>query len=261
MSTRPDFDHTSFAVGDALVWARRLRRELGATPIAGEALPEFRYLLLHVGTALDGSRIEFIEPAADGFVSRFLDRHGEGPHHLTFTVPDLRASVDQVHGLGLHVTGESYSHAAWREAFIGPDAVHRVVIQLAQSDAAYPSPAELLATTERDVDSFPSTAGATDKTWWTPVWDTAPGATAVAGATHIVTTDLALSRRLFEGVLGGEAHEVEAGLEFRWPHGSVRAVVGSTPGISAMGLTDGPTDEIAIGPVRLGSTTTKGPDT
>ena len=45
----PDLDHTSFAVHDALAWARRLRRELGATPIAGETLTEFRYVLLHVG--------------------------------------------------------------------------------------------------------------------------------------------------------------------------------------------------------------------
>jgi hypothetical protein len=85
-----DLDHTSFAVDDALAWARRLRRDLGATPIAGEVLPAFRYVLLYVGTVTSGARIELLDPVGDGFLTRFLERHGTGPHHLTFTVPDLR---------------------------------------------------------------------------------------------------------------------------------------------------------------------------
>jgi hypothetical protein len=202
-----DLDHTSFAVRDATTWARLLRCELGATPIAGEKLLAFRYLLLYVGTTESGARIELIEPAADGFLTRFLDRRGEGPHHLTFTVPNLRASVAQVRALGATVTGEDYSHASWQEAFIAPDGVHGVVIQLAQSDAAYPSPAELLNTTERDADRFPSSAGATDRTWWTPLWDTPAGPTATLGATHVASSDLAVSRRLFEDVLSAETHE------------------------------------------------------
>lgn len=144
-----DLGHTSFAVADALAWARRLRQELGAVPIAGEALPEFRYLLLYVGTADAGARIELLEPTGDGFLARFLAVHGEGPHHLTFAVPDLAAAVRHVRLLGLRVTGENYGHAPWREAFIVPDTIHGTVIQLAQSDLVYPAPDELLATRER----------------------------------------------------------------------------------------------------------------
>lgn len=97
-----DLDHTSFAVRDALEWGRRLRSELGAVPIIGEGLAEFRYLLMYVGTATEGARIELLDPAGDGFLTRFLDDHGEGPHHITFTVPDLRATVEKVRaGRGL----------------------------------------------------------------------------------------------------------------------------------------------------------------
>src|SRR5690349_13437614 len=120
MAPRPtgvDLDHTSFAVPDALDQARQLRRTLGAVPVAGEALPEFRYLLLYVGTADEGARIELLEPVCEGFLSRFLATHGDGPHHLTFTVPDLADAVRRVRALGLTVTGESYDHASWREAF------------------------------------------------------------------------------------------------------------------------------------------------
>lgn len=180
--TAADLDHTSFAVHDATAWGRRLRRHLGATPIAGEALPEFRYLLLHVGTARDGARIELIEPAGEGFVTRFLDRRGEGPHHITFTVSDLPATVEQVRRLGATGTGENYSHPPWQEAFVAPDRGHGVVVQLAHSDATYPSPAKLLSTTKRDPDSYPSSAGGTDPTWWTPIWDTAVVGEARLGA-------------------------------------------------------------------------------
>src|SRR5699024_2005377 len=102
-----DLDHTSFAVHNALEWAHMLRRELGATPIAGEALAEFRYLLLHIGTADTGARLELLEPAGPGFLTRFLDKRGAGPHHVTFSVPDLRTTVSQVRELGLTVVGES----------------------------------------------------------------------------------------------------------------------------------------------------------
>lgn len=38
MTDHVELDHTSFAVADALGWARRLRSGLGALPIAGDSL-------------------------------------------------------------------------------------------------------------------------------------------------------------------------------------------------------------------------------
>jgi catechol 2,3-dioxygenase-like lactoylglutathione lyase family enzyme len=231
-----DLDHTSFAVDDALAWARRLRRDLGAVPVAGEVLPEFRYLLLYVGTATSGARIELLEPAGDGFLSRFLARHGPGPHHLTFTVPDLRAAVAAARGLGATVVGEDYRHASWREAFLVPDDRHGVVVQLAQTDFVYPTPAELLATDERDPLAFPSSAGAVEPHWWAPVWDTEPAGATILGATHLVSTDLAHTRDLFGGLLDAGVTEVEDGLLLTWPSGAVRVHRGDRPGVLGMDL-------------------------
>src|SRR5215475_15908229 len=109
-----DLDHTSFAVHDVLSWARRLRADFGATPIAGEVLPEFRYLLLYIGNADVGARLELMEPCQRGFLDRYLAKHGEGPHHLTFTVPDLPRVVADARSLGFTVVGESYEHPPWR---------------------------------------------------------------------------------------------------------------------------------------------------
>lgn len=251
MKSEFDIDHTSFAVQDALGWARRLRRELGAVPICGEVLEEFRYLLLYVGTADEGGRLELLEPVGDGFLRRFLKARGEGPHHLTFTVPDLEEAVSQVRSLGMTVVGESYGNPAWREAFVMPDAVHRTVIQLAQSDRAYPDPRELVASSARDPSTLPSVEGATEPLWWASLWDTPSGNSARLGPTHLGSSDTGLSRRLFEEILGAQVREHDGSLDLSWPSGSIRVSPGDTPGVTGMSLYGGPAEGMAIGSSRL----------
>ncbi|MFJ9898399.1 VOC family protein [Streptomyces sp. NPDC091280] len=247
-----DIDHTSFAVHDALGWARRLRRDLGAVPITGEVLAEFRYLLLHVGTADTGGRLELLEPVGtDGFLSRFLASRGEGPHHLTFTVPDLHEAVRRVRALGMTVVGEDHEHPSWREAFIMPDPVHRTVIQLAQSDKSYPKPGELIGSTDRDPSASPSVAGATDPLWWTPLWDTPAEGHGRLGATHLVSQDRDVSLRLFEGVLDAGVSERDGSLELTWPSGSIHLHSGDTPGITGADLHGGSVEAVDIGSSRL----------
>lgn len=252
MATDIDLDHTSFAVWDALAWATRLRRELGAIPIAGETLHDFRYLLLYVGDLDRGARIELLEPHDEGFVDRFLRRHGIGPHHLTFRVPDLRGAVEEVRHAGGTVVGEDYDHAAWQEAFIKPDSVHGVVVQLAQTDRDYPTVAELLAGDVPSPDLLPSTRGATDPHWWSSVWETPAVGKARLRATHLGSTDLGYSHTLFGDVLGGQCSEDPDGMHFAWPGGSLRVFSSKEPGVRGMSVEGGPPTGMAIGSAQLG---------
>ena len=252
MTVPIDLDHTSFAVDDALAWARQLRRECGATPVAGEALAEFRYLLLYVGTADTGARLELLEPAGAGFLTRFLERHGTGPHHLTFTVPDLPAAVARARELGATVVGEDYRHPSWQEAFLVPDAAHGVVIQLAQTDLVYPSPAELLASRARDTHVFPASYGASDPLWWAALWDTEPVGSATLGVTRLASTDLDRSRAIFGGLLGASVTEEADSLTLTWPSGSIHVHRAERPGVVGMDLAGGPTGGVRIGDAVLG---------
>lgn len=248
-----DIDHTSFAVHDALSWATRLRRELGAVPIAGETVGEFRYLLLYVGDADSGGRLELLEPTGLGFLEDFLSTHGEGAHHLTFTVPDLYETVRRVRALGLKVIGENYDNSSWREAFIVPDSLHRTVIQLAQSDQVYPEPRDLLATEVRDLSSFPSSKGATEPLWWTSIWATPAVGRTQLGATCVTSTDLAMSRRLFVDVLGAQEESSGGSLDLTWPNGSLRVQAGDAPGITAVNVIGGPIEGLSIGACDIGT--------
>ena len=252
MTASIDLDHTSFAVDDVLAWARRLRRDCGAIPVAGEALAEFRYLLLYVGTAGTGARMELLEPGGDGFLTRFLERHGTGPHHITFTVPDLREAVAAARELGATVVGEDYGHPSWQEAFRVPDAAHGVVIQLAQTDLVYPTPAELLAGPQRDTHMFPSSYGASEPLWWAALWDTEPVGSATLGATRLASTDLDRSRSLFGGLLGAAVSEDAGSLTLTWPSGSIRVHRADRPGVVGMDLVGGPPGGVRIGDAVLG---------
>lgn len=248
-----DLDHTSFAVPDALATARILRRELGATPVAGETLPDFRYLLLHVGTADAGARLELLEPVGEaGFLSRFLHKHGPGPHHITFTVPDLRSAVARARDAGATVVGEDYDHEPWTEAFVLPDTVHGVVIQLASSTRTYPTPRELLASTRRTPQTYPSSRGATDPLWWQDLWNTPPGPPAVAGATVLRSTDLTATRAFFEHVLQAATAETPDGLHLTWPSGTLLAVAAAAPGVHGVHVLGGPPRGIPLGSATLG---------
>jgi len=92
----------------------------------------------------NGARVEILQPwqAEDNpFLRRFLDRHGPGPHHLTFKVPDLRAAIDRSRQAGLSPVGIDVSHADWMEAFLHPRQATGIVVQLAQAAHGWESPA------------------------------------------------------------------------------------------------------------------------
>ena len=80
--------------------------------------------------------MELLTPASDrsGFLVRFLERQGEGVHHLTFISADLRAEVARLRAAGVRILDEDYSDPHWQEAFFsaGLDG-SRLLVQLGQS--------------------------------------------------------------------------------------------------------------------------------
>jgi len=127
-------DHIAFAVWDlskaANFWGDLMQGEYrqGDADWRGFAFLQF---------AFAGGRVEVLAPGSDpaGFVVKFLQRFGEGVHHITFMVDDLRAEVDRVRASGHRTFGEDYADPQWMEAFFAVDlAGNRVLIQLAQSD-------------------------------------------------------------------------------------------------------------------------------
>ena len=247
-SLQANFDHTAFAVRDALAAAQNLRRRFGATPIMGEALEAFRYLTMYVGSANHGTNVEFLDADGEGFLSHYLAKRGQSPHHMTFLVSDVRDAVAAVREQGFGVVDEQYEHAAWQEAFIRPDATHGTIIQLAGSDRQYPSARQLLTTTQRDAQSMPHVPGAKNRDWWTSVWDVQQGEPVHLGPTVLHTTDIQRSHVLFGAILQGEARDsqVADGTVYSWPGGAIELLPHDTAGIAGIRAQDHSAELLSI---------------
>lgn len=226
-----DFDHTSLAVDDLDRWSTYISDMLGATPIDESASSEFRYRLFATGPECDGSRLELLAPAhsgPDGFLQRFLERYGTGPHHLTFTVPNVEQWGPRIAALGLAIVGMDLSKPEWREAFVRPDQVHGTLIQIADSSGSAVS----APSTDRD----PRSLGMSRSD--------APSLC----ATTLYSTDLETSRQLFGNVLLGREVHVPGGWDFVWNSGVLRVRQAATPMIGPLEL-----DRSVPTPIRVGS--------
>jgi methylmalonyl-CoA/ethylmalonyl-CoA epimerase len=126
-------DHVAVAVRDPEPAVRLYGELLGGRYMQGRSdwkgfgFVQFEYP--------NGSRLEILFPASDseGFLVKFLDRHGEGMHHVTFIVDDLPAEIARMRQAGYDVVGEDDSDPAWHEAFLSPRSAQGALVQLAWS--------------------------------------------------------------------------------------------------------------------------------
>ena len=93
-----------------------------------------RATLIRVG----GSQLEFIEPTdPDGGVAKFIDRRGEGVHHICFEVEDLAGTLRRLDEQGISVIDrEPREGLSGTIGFIHPKATRGVLIELVDQDDA-----------------------------------------------------------------------------------------------------------------------------
>jgi methylmalonyl-CoA/ethylmalonyl-CoA epimerase len=142
-------DHVALAAADTSPALKLLTGQLGGTIIFGGAGPGFRPMQVWMGDADgDGMSVELLEPwltEHNDFLARFVARHGAGPHHLTFKVPDLLAAVERFRAAGYGPVNIDVSDPEWKEAFLLPREAHGTVVQLAESVRDFGTRAEMLA--------------------------------------------------------------------------------------------------------------------
>jgi methylmalonyl-CoA/ethylmalonyl-CoA epimerase len=144
-----DLDHVALAAPDTADALRFLTGDLAGTVIFGGNSPGFRPMQVWIGTPDgDGMPVELLEPWAveqNDFLARFLARHGAGPHHLTFKVPDLNEALERVTAAGFHPVNIDLSDPEWKEAFLMPREAQGTVVQLAESHHEFSERAAMLA--------------------------------------------------------------------------------------------------------------------
>jgi len=126
-------DHVAIAVKDLPRAIAVYRDALGLDLAEEEEVVEQQ-----VRTAIFGrgmGRIELICPTTqDSGVARFLEKRGEGLHHLCIEVEDIDASLAQLKAQGAPLIDESPKRGAGgaRVAFIHPRGTGGVLIELRQ---------------------------------------------------------------------------------------------------------------------------------
>jgi methylmalonyl-CoA/ethylmalonyl-CoA epimerase len=86
--------------------------------------------------AVGESRIELLEPtSADSPVAKFLEKNGEGIHHIAYEVDDIAAALDRLRQENVRLVDETPRCGAHgtRIAFLHPKATGGVLTELCQA--------------------------------------------------------------------------------------------------------------------------------
>jgi len=126
------FDHIAIAMPRIADAPAVLAGELGGVPDRGGRARAYRFGQWRFR---GGARLEVLEPAgADGFLHRFLERHGPRIHHVTFRVPSLARACDRARAQGYDIVGYDDSDRHWKEAFLHPRQALGIVVQMVESE-------------------------------------------------------------------------------------------------------------------------------
>ena len=125
-------DHLGIAVR-SLQQARKFYEQLGLTVVSEEVVPheKVRVAMVPVGE----SRIELLEPTGpDSVIARFLEKRGEGLHHVALHVPDLAHAVETLKATGTRFISEEIKIGAGGHlyVFVHPSSAGGVLLELVQ---------------------------------------------------------------------------------------------------------------------------------
>jgi methylmalonyl-CoA epimerase len=131
-------DHVAIIVRNieqALVF---YRDTLGIAPSEIKEVPteQVRIAFLPMGGP-GGSEIELIEPTTpDSSLSKFLEKRGEGLHHICLEVENIDEALAEMQEKGTPVLDKQPRVAAeGRAIFIHPKAAHGVLLELIEKDS------------------------------------------------------------------------------------------------------------------------------
>jgi methylmalonyl-CoA/ethylmalonyl-CoA epimerase len=128
-----DIDHVGIATRDLEAAVEHYRRAFGVEPAHRETVPDqgVEEVLFRVGT----SYVQLLRALSpDTPVGKFLDKRGEGVHHVGYRVPDLGATLTRLKDLGVPLVDEKPRPGSrgTTVAFVHPKGFGGVLVELVQ---------------------------------------------------------------------------------------------------------------------------------
>ena len=123
-------DHIAIAVNNVESAAKEYLQALGVDSVEFETV-ESEGVRVAIIT-LDNGRIELMEPTNDSSpIKKFLEKKGEGLHHMALETDDIEGEVERMQGCGIQFLGKIRSGSAGTKVtFIHPKSLHGVLAEL-----------------------------------------------------------------------------------------------------------------------------------
>jgi methylmalonyl-CoA epimerase len=125
-------DHLGIAV-KSLAQARKFYEQLGLSVLSEEVVAHEKVKVAMI--PLDETRIELLEATSpDSVVARFIEKRGEGLHHIAIHVPDLSYAVDTLKASGTRFISDEIKVGAGGHlyVFVHPSSAGGVLVELVQ---------------------------------------------------------------------------------------------------------------------------------
>lgn len=123
-------DHIAIAVHDVEKAADAYQQALDVDDIEFETVESegVKIAIIHV----DNGRIELMQPTNDSSpIKKFLDKKGEGLHHMAFDTDNIEGEVERMEGCGIQFLGKIRpGSAGTKVTFIHPKSLHGVLTEL-----------------------------------------------------------------------------------------------------------------------------------
>ena len=125
-------DHLGIAV-KSLAQARQFYEQLGLEVLSEETVPHEKVKVAMI--PLGQSRIELLEATSpDSVIAKFVEKRGEGLHHVAVHVPDLTQAVENLKKTGTRFVSEEIKIGAGGHlyVFVHPSSTSGVLLELVQ---------------------------------------------------------------------------------------------------------------------------------
>ena len=131
--TAPRIDHLGIAVRSLDQALKFYETQLGLHVAARETVAQEKVNVAML--PLGDPRIELLEPSEpDSVIGKFIDKRGEGLHHVALKVPDLLNSVERLRSAGARILNEPRTGAGGHlYVFVHPASTGGVLLELIQA--------------------------------------------------------------------------------------------------------------------------------
>ena len=123
-------DHIAIAVNDVEDAAKQYQQALGVKEVIYESVESEGVKLAIL--RLENGRIELMQPTRDDSpIKKFLDKKGEGLHHIALATDNIEKEYERMEGCGIQFLGKIRPGSEGTKiTFIHPKSLHGVLAEL-----------------------------------------------------------------------------------------------------------------------------------